>query len=94
MLGAVRFVNHSCSPNCEFVVKRKKKLVKFEILKNIEPYCNLTVCYGMTALFDPGNETQIAQKSNHVASSSSSVSRDKNSTTSFPSQDIKLFSPD
>ena len=37
---------------------------------------------------------QIAQKSNDDESSSSSVSRDKNSKASFSSQDNELFSPD
>ena len=48
MVGPVRFVNHSCDPNCEYVVTEHKnmKFVRMQILKDIEPYTELNVFYG------------------------------------------------
>ena len=48
MCGSVRFVNHSCDPNCQFVVCEvgAQKCVKVEILKDIHPGEELLVYYG------------------------------------------------
>ena len=38
-VGAVRFVNHSCVPNCEYIVSNIKgvKCIKLKIIKNLLP---------------------------------------------------------
>ena len=48
MYGSVRLVNHSCDPNCQFVVCEigAQKCVKVEILKDIYPGDELLVYYG------------------------------------------------
>ena len=45
--GSVRFLNHSCDPNCQFVVCElgAQKCVKVEILKDIHPGDELLVYY-------------------------------------------------
>ena len=58
MVGPVRFVNHSCDPNCEYVVTEHKnmKCVGLQILKDIEPYTELNVYYGPN-FFETGNSS-------------------------------------
>ena len=56
MVGAVRFVNHSCVPNCEYIVSNIKgvKCIKLKIIKNLLPGDELFVFYG-SDFFDAGN---------------------------------------
>ena len=58
MVGPVRFANHSCDPNCEYVVTEHKnmKFVRLQILKDIEPYTEISVYYGAN-FFETGNSS-------------------------------------
>ena len=56
MVGPVRFANHSCNPNAEYVASyyRNRKCVKLKALKNIAPGDEITVFYG-NDFFGEGN---------------------------------------
>ena len=48
MIGAVRFANHSCKPNCKYDIKEvnNRKRVKLRLVRDISPGEELTVFYG------------------------------------------------
>ena len=58
LVGAVRFANHSCLPNCEFLATEHKvrKCVKLAVIRSWRPGDALTVDYG-PHYFDPNNRS-------------------------------------
>ena len=57
MVGTTRFANHSCRPNCRYVVSEvgARKCIKLEILKDITTGDEITVFYSSNDFFGEGN---------------------------------------
>ena len=57
MVGATRFANHSCRPNCKYAVfdDGKRKAIKLEIISEIIPGDEITVFYSSEHFFGDGN---------------------------------------
>ena len=57
MLGPTRFANHSCKPNCRFVLREvnSRRCIQLEILCPIEKNDDITVSYG-NDFFGEGNQ--------------------------------------
>ena len=75
LVGAVRFANHSCVPNCEFLATEHKgrKCVKLAVIRSCRPGEALTVDYG-PHYFDLNNKSCKCDFSDrHGASSPGSV---------------------
>ena len=58
MVGPVRFVNHSCKPNCKYVISefKNRKNVRLEVLKDIAPHSELNAYYRPN-FFENGNSS-------------------------------------
>ena len=70
MIGAVRFANHSCSPNCRYQITewKRRKCVKLQIVREILPGDEITVFYG-DSYFGEGNcECLCVQSHEHEQS--------------------------
>ena len=78
MIGAVRFANHSCSPNCRYQITewKRRKCVKLQIVREILPGDEITVFYG-DSYFGEGNcECLCVHSDEHEQSSSRELTND------------------
>ena len=78
MIGAVRFENRSCSPNCRYQITewKRRKCVKLQIVREILPGDEITVFYG-DSYFGEGNCVCLCVHSDeHEQSSSRQLTHD------------------
>ena len=68
MVGPVRFENHSCNANAEYVASfyRNRKCVKLKALKNIAPVDEITVFYGNDCFGEGNWGCQCPYKEEHA----------------------------
>ena len=75
MLGSTRFANHSCKPNCRFILKEinSRRCIQLEVIKNIFKNDEITVFYGSN-FFGEGNQNCLCEHRNEHQHSSGSFS--------------------
>ena len=80
MFGATRFANHSCRPNCKYTIfdTGKRKAIKLEILKQVNPGDEITVFYSSQKFFGEGNQNcQCPHKDLHAMVSAEALADSK-----------------
>ena len=78
MIGAVRFANHSCSPNCRYQITewKRRKCVKLQIVREILPGEKITVFYGDSYIGEGNCECLCVHSDEHEQSSSRELTND------------------
>ena len=99
MVGATRFANHSCRPNCKYTIfdSGKRKAIKLEILKQVNPGDEITVFYSSQKFFGEGNQNcQCPHKDLHAMVSAEALADSKRITLPrtrlvYPQKRKRLF---